>query len=136
MFAEWLKIGSRAAVLRHAPYHALHDGQVGLNGRWIFVQGPVHIHSGVFTRYLRRIAGASPTLAARRDSHVPRSVSVFYIYPCPPMLDCQGPPAGQCIAKGSSDRIASQTGPMKDCIRTPMSSKAMGGGFNSPPWCP
>ena len=66
----------------------------------------------------------------------PAASAVLFIYPCGIAMDCQGPPAGQCIAKGSSERMASRTGPMKDCIRTPMSSNAMGGGFNSPPWRP
>ena len=35
----------------------------------------------------------------------PATSAVLFIYPCALELDCQGPPAGQCIAKGSPDRI-------------------------------
>lgn len=57
--------------------------------------------------------------------------------PCSLLLrGCHGPAAGQCNANASPARILVYTGPRKDCSRLPISSKSLGGTFNSPPWRP
>ena len=71
-------------------------------------------------------------LAARAKSPPLNSQS-----PCSLLLrGCHGPAAGQCNANASPTRMLVYTGPRKDCSRLPISSKSLGGTFNSPPWRP